>query len=114
MLKAGTAARRRTLQWGEPQAPDAIREQIVMLLTDISTSLQTFTPQWIGHIKVMVTSGAEATYGSLTSATDRPQWAGALASTVTHAEMTVYAAIYSTTDQQVAQAVDNALADVRR
>ena len=113
MLKAGTAARRRTLNWQEPQSPDALREQIAELLAGIGGRLASAHPQWIGHIKVMVTSGPEATYGSLTAATDRPQWAGALESPLTHAEMTVYAAIYSATDAQVAQAVDSALADVR-
>ncbi len=113
MLKAGTVARRSTLSWPEPQPPEALRKQIAVLLAGIGGRLASVNPQWIWHIKVMVTSGAEATYGSLTAATDRPQWAGALGHALTHAEMTVYAAIYSLTDAQVAQAVDSALADLR-
>ncbi len=112
MLKAGTAARRRTLSWPQPQPPAALREQIAELLTGIGGRLASANPQWIGHIKVMVSCGAEATYGSLTASTDRPQWAGTLRSSFTQAEMTVYAAIYSVTDAHVAQAVDSALADV--
>jgi hypothetical protein len=112
MLKAGTAARRRTLSLAEPQTPDELRERIAALLEDIGARLREFNERWIGHVKIMISSGSESTYGSLTAATDRPHWAGALSSNVTNAELTVYAAIYSVSDAQVAQAVDGALARV--
>ena len=110
MLKAGTAARRRTLQWPEPRSPEQTREQIAGLLVGIGERLAASNPQWIGHVKIMLSGAGEATYGSLTAATDRPHWAGALTQDLSAAEMTVYAAIYSLTDAQVAQAVDETLA----
>lgn len=109
MLKAGTAARRRSLAWDEPPTPEVVREQIAVLLDGIGGRLQTVNPHWIGHVKIMVSSDGEATYGSLTAATDRPQWAGALQTTTARAEMTIYAAIYNFTDAQVASAVDETL-----
>jgi hypothetical protein len=113
MLKAGTAARRRTLTLAQPQTPDDMRTRIAALLEDIGGRLREVNAQWIGHVKIMISSGNESTYGSLTAATDRPHWAGALSSTILNAELTVYAAIYSLTDAQVAQAVDGALQDIR-
>ena len=110
MLKAGTAARRRTLHWPAPQSPAATREQVAPLLTGLGERLNAADSPGSGHIKIMVSSGAEASYGSLTAATDRPHWAGSLSGDLTSAELTVYAAIYSLSDAQVAQAVDATLA----
>ena len=110
MLKAGTAARRRTLHWAEPRSPQAAREIVGTLLLGIGERLAASNSQWIGHVKIMLSSGAAATYGSLTAATDRPHWAGMLTSDLADAEMTVYAAIYGLTDAQVALAVDETLA----
>ncbi len=110
MLKAGTAARRRSLAWDEPQTPAAIREQVATLLQGVGTALQAVQSHWIGHVKIMVSAGSEAMYGSVTAAGDRPQWAGQLRTNTALAEMTVYAAIYNLTDAQVAEAVDTTLA----
>lgn len=110
MLKAGTAARRRSLAWDEPQTPAAVRDAVSALLAGVGGRLQMVNPHWIGHVKIMISSGMEATYGSLTSSTDQPQWAGALETATASAEMTVYAAIYGFTDAQVARAVDETLA----
>ncbi len=109
MLKAGTAARRHTLNLSAPQTPDEMREQIAVLLEDIGARLREVNERWIGHVKIMTSSGSESTYGSLTAANDRPHWAGELSSNVTTVELTVYAAIYSLTDAQVAHAVDTVL-----
>lgn len=110
MLKAGTAARRHSLMWDEPQTPDQVRMAIETLLRNIDARLQTAKADWVGHVKVLVTNGAESAYGSLTTADDQPRWAGLLATAVQRAELTVYAAIYALTDAQVAAAVDGALA----
>ncbi len=113
MLKAGTAARRRTLTLAEPQTPDDMRDRIAALLEDIGARLREHNERWIGHVKIMISNGNESTYGSLTAATDRPHWAGTLSSNISNAELTVYAAIYSVSDAQVAQAVDGALEDIK-
>lgn len=110
MLKAGTAARRRTLRWPGPQQPEAIRAQIVALLQAIDERLQPAQAEWVGHVKIMLINGPETTYGSLTTAADTPRWAGTLSTPVSRGELTIYAAIYGLNDAQVAQAVDGALA----
>jgi hypothetical protein len=109
MLKAGTAARRRTQTWETAQAPAEVRQQIETLLQSIDTLLQQ-NADWVGHIKILISSGAETSYGSITTAGDTPRWSGTLTAPVSQAELTVYAAIYTLTDAQVAAAVDQALA----
>ena len=110
MLKAGTAARRRTVHWLEPRSPEATRALVTELLGAIGERLKAVNPQWIGHVKIMIAGGGEACYCSLTAAVDQPHWAGALQRDIADAELTVYAAIYSLSDAQVAQAVDETLA----
>lgn len=110
MLKAGTAARRRTLSWATDQSPEAIQQQIAALLHAIDQRLQPALADWVGHVKIMLLSDPESMYGSVTAASDPPRWAGMLRAPVSRGELTVYAAIYSLTDAQVAQAVDAALA----
>lgn len=112
MLKAGTAARRHTLSWETAQSPAAIQQQIVALLRAIDERLQPAQPEWVGHVKIMLISGAETTYGSLTTAGDQPRWSGQLHTPLSRGELTVYAAIYGLSDAQVAQAVDGALAQL--
>jgi hypothetical protein len=109
MLKAGTAARRRTQSWATAQTPETIRRQIETLLHGIDTLLQQHSADWVGHVKILVSSGAETSYSSLTSAGDKPRWSGVLSEPVSQAELTIYAAIYSLSDAQVAAAVDQAL-----
>lgn len=109
MLKAGTAARRRTQSWETPQPPAEIRQQIETLLRNIDALLQA-SADWVGHVKILISSGAETSYGSITTAGDTPRWSGTLTAPVSQAELTVYAAIYTLTDAQVAAAVDQALA----
>lgn len=109
MLKAGTAARRRTLQWNAAQSPDALRGQIAALLTAIDERLRARDDAWIGHVKILISGGEQSMYGSITAAGDPPHWAGALATELDRAEMTVYAAIYGLTDADVAVAVDSTL-----
>ncbi|HEX6289342.1 MAG TPA: hypothetical protein VFZ66_09140 [Herpetosiphonaceae bacterium] len=109
MLKAGTAARRRTYTW-EPARPAAeARQQIEALLHTIDRLLQERNSAWVGHVKILIGSGAEAAYGSITTAADQPRWSGTLAAPIRQAELTIYAAIYTLTDAQVAAAVDEAL-----
>lgn len=110
MLKAGTAARRRTLTWPAPQAPESAKAMIVALLHEIDTRLQRSKADWVGHVKILISGGDNTMYGSITTADDQPRWSGALTAALTKAEMTVYAAIYTLTDPQVAEAVDGALA----
>ena len=108
MLKAGTAARRRTLGWPDPQSPDAVHATIAALLRAIDQRLQPH--EWVGHVKIMLIDGDITIYGSITAAADEPRWSGRLDRSVTHGELTVYAAIYNLSDGEVAQAVDGALA----
>ena len=110
MLKAGTAARRRTLSWDDPESPEAIHQQIAALLQAIDERLQPMHAEWVGHVKIMLITAAETIYGSLTAANDQVRWAGTLSAALRQGELTVYAAIYSLSDAQVAQAVDGALA----
>ncbi len=109
MLKAGTAARRRTLTWRDAQPPDQIRASVETLLRAIDERLKTSAADWIGHVKILIAADDASTYGSITAAGDSPRWAGRLTRPLSHAELTVYAAIYKLTDAQVAQAVDGAL-----
>lgn len=111
MLKAGTAARRRTPTWATPQPPESVRAQIVVLLRAIDQRLQTDSAGWIGHVKILITGGDATTYGSITAADDEPRWSGVLDAPIDRGELTVYAAIYGLTDAQVAAAVDGALAE---
>lgn len=109
MLKAGTAARRRSLTWPEALPPEQVSAHVVELLSSINAGLSATQPQWIGHVKILVSDGTAAAYGSLTAASDQPHWAGSLTQPLARAELTVYAAIYGATDAQVARAVDEAL-----
>lgn len=109
MLKAGTAARRRTLAWTEAQPPDVVRNQVEDVLRAIDQRLLPIKGDWVGHVKVLVASGSEIMYGSITTADDALRWSGALNTPVREAELTVYAAIYTLSDAQAAQAVDGAL-----
>lgn len=109
MLKAGTAARRRTLSWTAAQSPEAIQQQIAALLGAVDQRLQPMLADWVGHVKIMLLNDAETMYGSVTAAADPPRWAGMLRTPLSRGELTVYAAIYNLTDAQVAQAVDGAL-----
>lgn len=108
MLKAGTAARRRTLAWHDPQTPTQIRESIETLLHAIDEQLKVVAADWIGHVKILIAAEQASAYGSITAAGDAPRWAGQLTRPLSHAELTMYAAIYDLTDSQVAQAVDQA------
>jgi hypothetical protein len=109
MLKAGTAARRRTLSWDAAESPEAIQQQITALLHAIDERLQPMHAEWVGHVKIMLINGPETIYGSITAAADQVRWAGKLSAALRQGELTVYAAIYSLSDAQVAQAVDGAL-----
>jgi hypothetical protein len=110
MLKAGTAARRRSQHWEIAQDPADVRQGIEALLHRIDTLLQQSNAAWVGHVKILISSGSETSYGSITTADDSPRWSGTLATPLSRAELTIYAAIYTLTDAQVAAAVDQALA----
>jgi hypothetical protein len=109
MLKAGTAARRRTLNWNDSQRADQLRALVESLLRAVDERLTPASDAWIGHVKVLMTAAGDSAYGSITAAGDSPRWAGRLTQPATHAELTIYAAIYSLTDAQVARAVDESL-----
>jgi len=111
MLKAGTAARRRTLTGGTIYEPTALQSLVVDVLGRIDGLLQQTKADWVGHIKVLIGDGNVAMYGSVTMAGDAPTWAGQLTAGLERAELTIYAAIYTLTDAQVAAAVDEALAE---
>jgi hypothetical protein len=108
MLKAGTAARRRSLRWNTAQSPDALQGQVAALLTAIDERLRARNDAWIGHVKILI-SGEQSMYGSITAAGDPPHWAGKLTAPLDRAEITVYAAIYDLTNDHVADAVDTSL-----
>lgn len=109
MLKAGTAARRHTLAWDEPQTPAHMRESVEALLRAVDARLMAAAADWIGHVKILISGEHESAYASITASNDSHRWAGGLTRTLSHAELTIYAAIYSLTDSQVAQAIDDAL-----
>jgi hypothetical protein len=111
MLKAGTAARRRTVGWTDSQAPEQILESVESLLRAVDERLKGSSADWIGHVKILISGEDESAYGSITAAGDSPRWSGRLTRAMIQAELTVYAAIYGLTDSQVAQAVDGALSD---
>jgi hypothetical protein len=109
MLKAGTAARRKSLR-GDRSLPAAeVRTDVEQFLRALDTQLQQFDPQWVGHAKLLLTQDESTFYASITAADDQPRWAGAPAD-LTQAEATIYVAIYGQTDADVASAVDHTLA----
>jgi hypothetical protein len=110
MLKAGTAARRRTYTWDTAQQPADVYQQIETLLQAIDQLLQKSSQDWVGHVKILILNGAETAYGSITAAGDPARWSGTLTTPLHQAEVTIYAAIYTLTDAQVAAAVDQGLA----
>ena len=108
MLKAGTAARRRTLDQPAALSPDAVRSGAERFLDLLDRRLQERDPSWVGHCKLLISAGGTSAYASITAAGDRPRWAGTPGETRT-AEVTLYAAIYGLTDGDVARIVDGAL-----
>ena len=109
MLKAGTAARRRTVRLGASLAPDAVRIAVEDVLHTLDQRLKQRDARWGGHCKLLVTAGEQTAYASLTAAGDRPRWAGTPVE-LAEAEATIYVAIYGWTDADVAEALDGALA----
>lgn len=108
MLKAGTAARRRTLEQPASVSPDAVRNGVERFLDLLDRRLQERDPSWVGHCKLLIATGETTVYASITAAGDQPRWAGVPVATRT-AEVTLYAAVYGLTDADVALAVDSIL-----
>lgn len=108
MLKAGTAARRRSIRLAQPMAADEVRTEVEYFLTCLDVRLQEEDQTWVGHCKLLVASGDTTAYASLTAAGDTPRWAGQPPAVVS-AEITIYVALYSWTDAAVAAAVDGVL-----
>ncbi len=109
MLKAGTAARRRSIRPDVPLAAVDARRHVELFLHTVDRRLQERDPSWVGHCKLLVASGESTAYASVTAANDSPRWSGALPEIVA-AELTVYLAIYGWSDSQVAEVLDGALA----
>ncbi len=109
MLKAGTAARRRSVQWPEPMNGAAQQSGVERFLDVLDRRLQERDPNWVGHCKLLLTSPDGSAYASMTAAGDRPRWAGRPGAS-TGAEITIYVAIYGLTDGDVAAALDGVLA----
>ena len=110
MLKAGTAARRRSLQWEAPRDGPAIRQGVEAFLHVLDQRLQGHDPTWVGHCKVLVASNGGSAYASMTGAGETARWAGA-PTEARAAEATIYVALYNWSDQDVAQALDSVLLD---
>lgn len=108
MLKAGSAARRRSLRWNTPVDPATLRAGVEGFLRALDEHLQERDPAWVGHCKLLVSAEAGAAYASLVAAGDPVRWSGELAAT-SSAEITIYAAIYGQTDADVARTLDDAL-----
>lgn len=109
MLKAGTAARRRSLRWPEPVDSHTLRAAVEQFLLVLDDKLQARDPAWVGHCKLLVTSEQSTAYASITAAGDHARWSGAL-TPASAAEMTIYLAIYGLTDADVAAVLDAAIA----
>lgn len=110
MLKAGTAARRRSLRAEAELGAAAIRAGVERFLGALDRRLQQQDPTWVGHCKLLVSVDGQSAYASVTAAGDKPRWAGGPTAT-RQAEITVYVAIYSWKDADVAAVVDAALAE---
>lgn len=106
MLKAGSAARRLTLDWAAPQPGPQFAALVETTMRAIDRRLQNTAPTWVGHCKLLVSSDGAAVYASLTTADDVVRWTGTLPATLHHAEITLYAAIYALPDAVVAAALD--------
>ena len=110
MLKAGTAARRISVQWDAPVAPEVVRGEVERWLQQLDRRLQARDATWVGHCKLLIASERNTVYASLTAADDEPRWAGTLGE-LDAAELTIYVALYSWSDADVAQALDGLLAE---
>lgn len=109
MLKAGTAGRRRSLRFGRALSAEEVRDAVERFLKQLDARLQERDPAWVGHCKLLISSGPETAYASITAAGDPARWAGRLSQLET-AEITIYVALYGWTDGDVAVAVDEVLA----
>ncbi len=108
MLKAGTAARRRSIRWNQAVEAETVRHGVEQLLRELDRRLQERDPNWVGHCKLLVTSGHGTAYASITAAGDQPRWAGAAVAT-NAVELTIYVALYGWSDGDVALALDSLL-----
>ena len=108
MLKAGTAARRRSLRWSRAVEPERVRQDVEQLLRELDQKIQERDPTWVGHCKLLLIFAGGSAYASMTAAGDSPRWAGRL-QPIAEAELTLYVALYSWTDGDVAQIVDGLL-----
>ena len=109
MLKAGTAARRRSIHRRAPLTAGDIRAEIEHFLRLLDHRLQEHDPAWVGHCKLLVASEHGTAYASLTQANESPRWAGELTASGM-AELTIYVALYGWSDADVAAALDGTLA----
>lgn len=111
MLKAGTAARRRSLRFDRSLPPEEVRDGIEQFLKQFDHKLQEQDPSWVGHCKLLISAGEQSAYASLTAAADIPRWAGHPPRVELEvAEITIYVALYGWVDGDVAQALDGFLA----
>lgn len=110
MLKSGSASRRRSLRWSQRQSSEALTAEIERLLERCDRALQKRSPEWIGHCKAMLNVQGKLAYASLGMAGAPAVWAGGPLPPTESAELTLYAAIYGMPDDQVASALDEALA----
>ena len=109
MLKAGTAARRQSVRLTQRMDGEEVRADVEQFLHTLDARLQQQDATWVGHCKLLITSGDATAYASMTAADDTPRWAGAPVA-LESAEITLYVALYSWTDADVAAAVDGLLA----
>lgn len=109
MLKAGTAARRQTLQGDGPLTAAEVSHNVEQFLLRVDAALQQADPQWVGHAKLLLSQDQHTFYASITAAGDQARWSGTPVE-LERAEATLYAAIYGLTDAQVAAAIDATLA----
>jgi hypothetical protein len=114
MIKAGSGSRRLTLTWPTPQAWPAQQHAIEALLLSCDRALGALEPDWVGHCKAMLNVDGQVAYGSVGMASAPPTWAGGPLPDAASAELTLYAAIYGLDEQQVAAALDVALATLRQ
>ena len=109
MLKAGTAARRRSIHREAPLTAGDIRVRVEHFLHRLDLRLQEHDPAWVGHCKLLVASDQGTVYASITQAGESPRWSGEPVASQ-RAELTIYVALYGWSDADVAAALDGTLA----
>lgn len=105
MLEAGTAVRRVVV----PRALDA--DQIAALLHTCDELIRRHAPPWLGHCKALIETPHGNAYASITGAHEPLSWRGAIPPSSEQPMVTVYCVAYGVTNEQMAEIVDQVVAE---